>query len=153
MANLPLIEVSAVDYGSEQVAMVRYREDGTRRAMALGNRGPIRFDAQGRLDAQIRDAYSRCGFYVFEGVLQADELADIERDVADMLDRAPVTRGAALDRRGRPALGADCRRAERQLGAAAGRSARRHGARERPASGEDVRAGRAGRGARRRWCS
>ena len=109
MANLPLIEVSRVDYGSEEAAMIRYREDGTRRAMALGNRGPIRFDAQGRLDVRIRDAYSRCGFYVFEGVLQADELADIERDVADMLERAPVTRGAALDCRGRPALGAECR--------------------------------------------
>ncbi|HEY6599908.1 MAG TPA: phytanoyl-CoA dioxygenase family protein, partial [Pseudomonadales bacterium] len=47
--------------------------------------------------------------YVFERAIAASELTDIERDVADMLARAPVTRGAPLDRDGRPALGADCR--------------------------------------------
>jgi hypothetical protein len=109
MANLPLIEAPSVDYGSEEGAMVRYREAGERRARALGNRGPIRFDAHGRLDPAILEAYSRCGFYVFEGVLKAPELADIERDVAEMLMRAPVTRGSPVDRLGRPALGADCR--------------------------------------------
>jgi hypothetical protein len=108
MANLPRIAVPAVDYGSEEAAMVRYRQDGERRALALGNRGPIRFDAEGKLAKDILDAYSRCGFYVFERVLKADELADIERDVADMLDRAPVAKGAQVDRHGRPALGADC---------------------------------------------
>jgi ectoine hydroxylase-related dioxygenase (phytanoyl-CoA dioxygenase family) len=108
MANLPQIEVPSVDYGREENAMVRYREEGERRAMTLGNRGPIRFDAAGRLDPEIVEAYSRCGFYVFESVLEADELADIERDVADMLARAPVTRGAKVDRQGRPALGVDC---------------------------------------------
>ncbi len=109
MPNLPLIEAPPVDYGPHESAMARYREDGTRRALALGNRGPIRLDASGRLDAAIRDAYSRFGFYVFERAIAASELADIERDVADMLARAPVTRGAPLDRDGRPALGADCR--------------------------------------------
>jgi ectoine hydroxylase-related dioxygenase (phytanoyl-CoA dioxygenase family) len=108
MANLPQIEVPSVDYGREENAMVRYREEGERRAMTLGNRGPIRFDAAGRLDPEIVEAYSRCGFYVFESVLEADELADIERDVADMLARAPVTRGAKVDGQGRPALGVDC---------------------------------------------
>jgi ectoine hydroxylase-related dioxygenase (phytanoyl-CoA dioxygenase family) len=108
MARLPEFQVSGTDYGSEEAAMSRYREEGTRRALELGNRGPIRFDSTGELDASIREAYSRCGFYVFEGVLEADELADIERDVADMLARAPVTRGAKVDRQGRPALGVDC---------------------------------------------
>ena len=108
MASLPRFEVPTVDYGSEEQAMVRYRADGERRAMALGNRGPIQFDANGKLDPAILQAYSRCGFYVFEGVLKPDELADIERDVADMLARAPVTRGAAVDKQGRPALGVDC---------------------------------------------
>ncbi len=45
MPNLPLIEAPPVDYGPHESAMARYREDGTRRALALGNRGPIRLDA------------------------------------------------------------------------------------------------------------
>ncbi len=88
--------------------MARYRAEGEQRAGALGNRGPLRFDADGKLDPAILDAYSRCGFYIFERVLQQPELDDIERDVADMLARAPVTRGASVDRQGRPALGSDC---------------------------------------------
>ena len=40
---------------------------GARRA--LGNRGPIRFTAAGQLHPDILDAYWRCGFYIFEGVL------------------------------------------------------------------------------------
>jgi hypothetical protein len=109
MPHLPLVEVPIVGYGSEEAAMVRYRADGESRARRLGNRGPIRFDAAGRLDPAILAAYARCGFYIFEGVLGDDELADIERDVAEMLDRAPVEPKAAVDRHGRPALGADCR--------------------------------------------
>jgi hypothetical protein len=109
MVNLPLLEVPIVDYGDAEPAMVRYREEGERRARALGNRGPIRFDDSGRLDQSILDAYERVGFYIFEGVLGQDELDDIERDVADMLERAPVTKGATVDRHGRPALGADSR--------------------------------------------
>ena len=106
MANLPLIEVPIVDYGADEPAMERYRREGEDRALAVDNRGPLRFDAHGRLDPTILDAYRRHGFYVFEGVLGQDELDDIERDVADMLDRAPVAKGADVDRHGRPALGA-----------------------------------------------
>ena len=57
---------------------------------------------------EIVEAYWRCGFYVFEGVLRPDELADIERDLHDIIDRLPVEKGAAVDAKGRPALGADC---------------------------------------------
>ena len=108
MVKLPLLDAPVSDYGADEEAMVRYRADGERRALGLDNRGPIRFDETGRLDPAILDAYGRHGFYVFEGVLGAEELADIERDVAELLDRAPVTKGAELDRHGRPALGADC---------------------------------------------
>ena len=93
-----------VDYGSEEAAMQAYLRDGERRAAGLGNRGPIRFTAAGELHPDIVDAYWRCGFYVFQGVLKPDELADIERDVRDILDRVPVERGATLDAKGRPAL-------------------------------------------------
>jgi hypothetical protein len=101
--------VFAADYGADEPAMTRYREDGTRRALALGNRGPIRFDANGDLARDVRDAYARCGFYVFESVLGEEELADLERDVNELLERAPMTRGAPLDRHGRPALSSDCK--------------------------------------------
>jgi Phytanoyl-CoA dioxygenase (PhyH) len=111
MVNLPLKKVRTVDYGPHEAAMVRYREEGTARALALGNRGPIRFGADGVLDPAIAESYSRFGFYVFEGVLGNEELDDIERDVADMLERVPAYKGARVDSRGRPALGADCQAA------------------------------------------
>src|SRR3990167_2752271 len=38
-------------------AMADYSRAGEARALALGNRGPIRFDAGGRLDPAILDAY------------------------------------------------------------------------------------------------
>ena len=96
------------DYGSEEAAMQAYLRAGERRAEALGNRGPIRFTNSGELHPEIVEAYWRCGFYVFQGVLKADELADIERDLHMIIDRLPVEKGAALDARGRPALSADC---------------------------------------------
>ncbi len=96
-----------IDYGPEEAAMQAYLQDGERRAFSLGNRGPIRFTADGQVHPDILEAYWRCGFYVFEGVLRPDELADIEADIHNILDRLPAERGAALDARGRPALGAD----------------------------------------------
>jgi Phytanoyl-CoA dioxygenase (PhyH) len=114
MGKLPLLEIEIGDYGDAEEAMVRYRREGEARAAALGNRGPIRFTDDGRVDPAILEAYARTGFYIFEGVLSPEELEDIERDVIAMLDNAPVTKGAALDRHGRPALGADGR--ERNLG-------------------------------------
>ena len=109
MANLPLPQVRIVDYGPEQAAMERYRKEGEGRAMRLGNRGRLRFDSEGKLDRAILDAYSRCGFYVFEGLLREDELKDIERDVAEIVARAPITKDAKVDKLGRPALAADCK--------------------------------------------
>ena len=96
------------DYGSEETAMRAYLQAGERRAAALGNRGPIRFTGSGELHPEIVEAYWRCGFYVFEGVLKADELADIERDLHMIIDRLPVEKGAPLDAKGRPALAVDC---------------------------------------------
>ena len=98
-----------VSYGSEEAAMQAYLAEGERKAFALSNRGPIRFDGNGRLAQDIMDAYWRCGFYIFEGVLKADELADIEADMKNILDRLPAEKGAAVDKHGRPALSADCK--------------------------------------------
>ncbi|MEM7340877.1 MAG: phytanoyl-CoA dioxygenase family protein [Actinomycetota bacterium] len=105
MAKLPLVEVPIGDYGTDQAAMARYRAEGADRAMALGNRGPIRYDAGGRLAADILDAYDEHGFYVFEGVLSRAELDEIERDLAAVMDRLPIHKDAAVDAQGREALG------------------------------------------------
>jgi len=96
------------DYGTEEAAMQVYLRDGEKRAMSLGNRGPIRFTAAGDLHPEVLEAYWRCGFYVFEGVLRPEELTDLERDLLDILDHLPAERGASLDAKGRPALAADC---------------------------------------------
>ena len=93
---------------SEEAAQAAYFKDGEQRAYALGNRGPVRYTEDGAIHPDILEAYWRCGFYVFEGVLQAEELADIEADLEDILDRLPAEKGAPVDAKGRPALGADC---------------------------------------------
>jgi hypothetical protein len=104
--NLPTS--GATDFGAEERAMKHYREEGTRRALALPNRGPVRFDENGKLAADIIATYREYGFYVFTGMIGADELADIERDVATILDRAPVAPDAKVDQHGKPAMGSDC---------------------------------------------
>ena len=98
-----------VDYGSEEAAMQAYLQEGERRAFALGNRGPVRYTADGRIDPAILDAYWAQGFYVFEGVLKPDELADLEADFKSIMDRLPSEKGSAVDAKGRPALAADCK--------------------------------------------
>ncbi len=108
MVKLPLLDVATADYGDDEAEMVRYRAEGTARALAMENRGPLKFAADGKPDPAILEAYSRHGFYIFEAVFGAAELADIEADVADMLERAPVAKDAKVDKLGRPALGADC---------------------------------------------
>lgn len=100
--------MDGIGYGPEEAAMQAYLRAGETRASQLGNRGPIRLTPSGELHPEIVAAYWRCGFYVFEGVLNYDELADIERDLHDIRDRLPAEKGAALDARGRPALGANC---------------------------------------------
>ncbi|HYF58321.1 MAG TPA: phytanoyl-CoA dioxygenase family protein [Burkholderiaceae bacterium] len=89
-----------------RVAMDAYLREGEARAYALGNRGPIRYTDDGRVHPDILEAYRRCGFYVFEGVLKPEELAEIEADIRDnVLGRLPVRRDATVDAKGRPAIG------------------------------------------------
>ena len=73
--------MAAVDYGPEEAALRAYCEAGAGRAHALGNRGPVRFDADGRVHPDILDAYQRCGFYIFEGVLRASSSPKGSRSV------------------------------------------------------------------------
>ena len=106
--NLPTPDVGEIDFGAEELMMARYREEGTRRALELDNRGPARFGPDGRLLPEIVESYIHHGFYIFEGVVSEEERADIERDVAHILDRAPMAPDSKLDCHGNPALGADC---------------------------------------------
>ena len=99
---------ATVDYGPDEATMQVYLREGEQRAYGLGNRGPIRFNADGTLHADIVDAYGRCGFYIFEGVLEPEELKDIEADFFDILERLPAQKGCAVDAKGRPALGVGC---------------------------------------------
>ena len=96
----------ATDYGEHEAAMAAYRAAGEARARTLGNRGPVRFNADGSISEDILEAYWRYGFYVFENVLRREELGDIERDIDRILDRAPAKPDASVDRHGRPALNA-----------------------------------------------
>ena len=80
-----------------------YCEDGRRRALALGNRGPMRFDDDGRLAADILAAYRRTGFYVFTGVLSQEEIAELTAEFDEVLDNAPSARDSDVDKHGRPA--------------------------------------------------
>ena len=79
-----------------------YFEAGAERARALGNRGPLRFDGNGDLAADIREALDEIGFYVFEGIVDEAELAELDAGVEALLARTPRTEGADQDRLGRP---------------------------------------------------
>ena len=68
-----------------------YALAGQKRALELGNRGPIRFDQHGLLEQDILDAYFRTGFYVFTGVVSEDEVAELKEEFDQVLDNAPVS--------------------------------------------------------------
>ncbi len=90
--------------------MAAYRQAGMRRARELDHRGPVRFDADGRLHPDILAAYWQHGFYIFEGVIDPAEIEALRCDAGDMLERAPVAPDAKVDAKGRQALGLDAAR-------------------------------------------
>ena len=102
------IDACAAHYGDQSGAMRQYLIDGERNALAMNNRGPIRFDTDGKLAQDILDAYSQYGFYIFEEVLGEDELGDITADLEAMQARFPAEPGSPLTKEGKPALGAEC---------------------------------------------
>ena len=87
-----------------------YFEEGRQRAVALGNRGPLRFDEEGNVHPDILNAYWQYGFYVLEGVVGEEELATLREDFAQVVEHAPAGPGAKVDRHGHPALDADLAR-------------------------------------------
>ncbi|MPY91839.1 MAG: phytanoyl-CoA dioxygenase [Acidimicrobiia bacterium] len=96
---------SVLTRAEHAAGMADYLRDGERRAMEIGNRGPVRLDGDGRLHPDIVAAYWEHGFYVFEGVIGRRELDELRAGADDMIERAPVRKGAEVDAQGRPALG------------------------------------------------
>jgi len=85
----------------------QYWTEGADRARSLDNRGRLRFDETGQLHPEIREAYDRTGFYIFEHAIDAEELSEFDRDLAALLECAPSVEGSAIDRSGQPAVGTD----------------------------------------------
>ncbi len=94
--------LSATEY---RKSLEPYVEAGIDRAASLGNRGPAEFGKDGRLTQDILDAYWRTGFYVFEGLVDRDEIELLQADMQSLLDRAPTDNGATTDKLGRKAFG------------------------------------------------
>jgi len=101
------IEACAAHYGADADAMKVYLIEGQAKALALPNRGPLKFNVDGTVSQDILNAYSEFGFYIFENVLSEEELGDVKDDLATMRENFPTHMGAETDRHGRPALGAD----------------------------------------------
>ncbi|NOG69064.1 phytanoyl-CoA dioxygenase family protein [Roseicella sp. DB1501] len=87
--------------------MAAYQAAGETLAAEINNRGPLRLTADGQLHPDIQAAYWTHGYYIFEGVIDAEEVAALRADAGEMLARAPVGPEAKVDAQGRPALGLD----------------------------------------------
>lgn len=99
------IDACAAHYGDDAETMKSYLVEGQAKALALPNRGPLRYDEGGSIHPDILNAYSEFGFYILEGVLSDAEITDIKVDLAAMRENFPAHMGAEIDAQGRPALG------------------------------------------------
>lgn len=88
-------------------AMAAYAADRKAAVDAMGVRGPLVLDPDGRLHPSIVAAYRDHGFYIFEDVVSDGEVLELRAAVEGTIDRAPARPGADVDTRGRPALGRD----------------------------------------------
>ena len=94
---------------NQKFNMENYFKAGEKRALSIGNRGPIKFNKDGSLHKDIMSSYAQNGFYIFENVYEKKELLDIEKDLFDILDRVPENKLSKLDKKGRPALSSNCK--------------------------------------------
>ena len=101
--------MTTIDEDGYLQAMADYFREGETRAMALGNRGPARYTADGGLDPAILEAYDRYGFYVFQDVVAQPELGELQAAYHALCERLPSEPDSQVDRAGRPALGTEQR--------------------------------------------
>lgn len=101
------IKACAAFYGKDANAMESYLKEGEKKALDLGNRGPIIFDDDGNLCKKIRESYSENGFYIFENVIDSNELADIKEDLENLRANFPTGPDSNLDANGKPAFNAN----------------------------------------------
>jgi len=99
--------INAVEYAHK---LEKYTMSGEDRALQLGNRGPVSFGANGKLSAEIMDAYEKHGFYVFEGLVDRKEISELQTQMQDLFERAPVDKLSYRDSKGRPAFGKEFKR-------------------------------------------
>jgi hypothetical protein len=96
--------MSVLSAAAHERIMRDYGNRAEARAHALGNRGPIRMGPDGKLLPEIVEAYWTNGFYVFQGVVGPQEVAELRADIDRVLSHAPVAPDAKVDRLGRPTL-------------------------------------------------
>ena len=101
------IKACAAFYGKDADAMELYLKEGEKKALDLNNRGPIKFDDNGNLCKEIRKSYSEYGFYIFENVIDPQELNDIKEDLENLRTNFPTGPDSNLDANGDPAFNAD----------------------------------------------
>ena len=101
------IKACAEYYGVNSNAMESYLIEGEKKALELNNRGPIKFDSNGSLCSDIRKAYSDNGFYIFENVINPEELKDIKDDLENLRTNFPTGPESKLDISGNPAFNSD----------------------------------------------
>ena len=101
------IKACAEYYGENSNEMESYLIEGEKKALELNNRGPIKFDSNGSLCSDIRKAYSDNGFYIFENVINPEELKDIKDDLENLRANFPTGPESNLDISGNPAFNSD----------------------------------------------
>ena len=62
----------------------------------------IEFDEKGDLSKEIREAYSKNGFYIFENVIDPNELEDIKKDLEQLRENFPTGPETTLDETASP---------------------------------------------------
>ncbi len=101
---MALTELSANQHAEK---MATYVSERGRAAANFGSRGPIRYGAAGELHPDILTDFENYGFYIFEGVVDIDEIEELRDAVEETIERAPSPPGSDTDAQGRPALGLD----------------------------------------------
>jgi hypothetical protein len=107
MDDVATLRAKTVTPAEHAAGLRAYQATGQAREREIGNRGPLRLTGDGQLHPDILARFREHGYYIFEGVIDATEIAELRRDANEMLDRAPVNRDAKVDAKGRPALGID----------------------------------------------